>query len=78
MTTPPILTQERTREVHRDQPVFGVYVAPMSFMMVAVACHHRSAPRREPLRPIASCLAPGFVRSIYMIVLSLLAMIIAR
>jgi hypothetical protein len=58
--------------------LFGVYVAPMSLMMVTAWGHNRIAARRRPVRPAAPCLAPAmFVFAVYMVVLSTIILTVA-
>ena len=51
-----ISTREGSGEVHRNH-LFGVYVAPMSFMMVRLGGDDRSALVRRSFRPVALCVA---------------------
>jgi hypothetical protein len=58
--------------------LLGVYVAPISLMMVAAWVFTIGLRRRRPFRAAAPCLAPGHVRfAIYMIVLSTIVLAVA-
>src|SRR5262249_57645720 len=61
-TTPPISTQERTREVHRDQRAWRLCCADVVDDGCGLAWHHRSAPGCGPFRLVALRLASGSVR----------------
>ena len=58
--------------------LFGVYVAPISLMMVMAWIVTIALRRRRPLWPIALCLAPrAFCLAVYTIVLSSIVLAIA-